>query len=245
MFHQEQNIRLRTPTVPNHCNASLVRFWNSLIGQTQAQISRILAGMTRRRLFRFLKFMHYICLHDQSIQYSQERLEHYQTILMCCPMLSLTKYLFSIDKQCIVNLLEKRDDIWSMYLVGLLELQNNSEVDIILDYLMLIYGINFISDLIFRLVREASNRALLTHVRQNIFDFICGNLNIVLFISQKENEKQELEIEQIDQEMNSWMLNFSQEHGLNFDPRFTIELYYEVNVVLVKRTVELYFHEGG
>jgi len=110
---------------------------------------------------------------------------------------------------------------------------------------MQLYEINFVSDLILRLVIEASNNSLQTHVRQNIFDFICGNLYIVLFICQKENEEQELEIEQLEQKMNSWMLNFSQEHGLNFDPRFTIQLYYEVNAVLVQRKVELGFHEGG
>lgn len=105
MSHQEQNIRLPTPTVPNHRKASLVRFWNSLIGQTPDEISIILAGMKRRRLFRFLKFMHHICLHDQSsIEYSQERLEHYQTILMSCPRLILTRFLLSIDELFDANL---------------------------------------------------------------------------------------------------------------------------------------------
>jgi hypothetical protein len=245
MSHQEKNIRLPIPSVPNYRNASLVRLWNSLIGQTSYEISIILQRMNRRRLFRFLKFMHHICLHDQSIEYSQERLDHFQIILINCPRLILTQYLLSIDEECVVNLLEKRDDIWTMYLVGLLELQNNSKVDIILNDLMQLYEINFVSDLILRLVIEASNNSLQTHIRQNIFDFICGNLYIVLFICQKENEEQELEIDQLDQKMNSWMLNFSQEHGLNFDPRFTIELHYEVDAVPVQRKVELGFHKGG
>ena len=128
MSHQEQNIRLPTPTVPNHRKASFVRFWNFLTGETPDDISIILQKMNRRRLFHFLEFMHNICLHDPSIQYSQERLEHFQTIMMCCPRLILTRYLLSIDEQCVLNLLEQFYVIWTMYLVGLLELQNNFEL---------------------------------------------------------------------------------------------------------------------
>lgn len=224
MSHQQQNIRLPTPIVLNYRNASLVRLWNSLTRKTHDEISIILAGMKRRRVFRFLKFMHHICLHDQSIQYSQERLEYYQTILMSCPRLIMTEFLLSIDERCVINIFEQHDDIWRMYLVGLLELRNNFEVDIMLNYLMQIYGINFGSNIILQLVREASNRGLPTRVRQNIFDFVCGNPSILLFIAQRENEEQVLTIVQLFQAMNPWMLNFSQTHDLYFDPRLIIEL---------------------
>lgn len=230
MSQQQQNIRLQTPTCLNYRNASLVRLWNLLTGKTPYEISIILQRMNRRRLFRFLKFMYRICFHDPSIEYTHERLKHYQTVLMCCSRSIMTEFLFLIDVECMVNILEQHNDIWIIYLVGLLELQNNFEVDMILNYLMPIYRINFVSNLILRLVREASNRALPTQVRQNIFDFVCANPNIILFIiSQRENEEQELTIEPLFESMNPWMLNFSQEHDLYFDPRFIIEVqfYYE------------------
>jgi hypothetical protein len=231
MSNQQQNIRLPTPTVLNHRNASLGRLWNSLTGKTPDELSRILLRMNRKRLFHFLEFMHNICLHDQLIEYSQERLEHFQTIMMCCPRLILTRYLLSIDEQCVLNLLEQFYVIWTMYLVGLLELQNNFEVDTTLNYVMNTYENNFGYNLILRLVREASNRDLPTHVRQNIFDFVCENPNIVLFMAQNENEEQELTIEELFQKMNPWMLNFSQEHDLYFDPRSIIKLHFEVDAV--------------
>lgn len=249
MSHKEQNIRLPTPTVLNYRNARSVRLWNFLTGETPDDISIILQKMTRRRLFHFLEFMHNICLHDPSIQYSQERLEHFQTIMMCCPRLILTRYLLSIDEQCVLNLLEQFYVIWTMYLVGLLELQNNFEVDTTLNYVMNTYENNFGYNLILRLVREASNRDLPTHIRQNIFDFVCGNPNIVLFMAQKENEEQELTIEELFQKMNPWMLNFSQEHGLYFNPLFNIEIHYDVNAVnFVERPCRelcVRFHKGG
>ena len=169
--------------------------------------------------------------------------------MMCCPRLILTRYLLSIDEKCVLNLLEQFYVIWTMYLVGLLELQNNFEVDTTLNYVMNTYENNFGYNLILRLVREASNRDLPTHIRQNIFDFVCGNPNIVLFMAQKENEEQELTIEELFQKMNPWMLNFSQEHGLYFNPLFNIEIHYDVNAVnFVERPGRelcVRFHKGG
>lgn len=89
---------------------------------------------------------------------------------------------------------------------------------------MQIYGINFGSNIILQLVREASNHGLPTHIRQNIFDFICRNPSILLLIAQRENEERVLTIEQLFQAMNPWMLNFAQTHSLYLDPRLIIDL---------------------
>jgi hypothetical protein len=59
--------------------------------------------------------MHKIILIDKSVDYVQECLKHYQTILMCCPRMILTYFLLEIDQQFVVELLEQRDDIWIAY----------------------------------------------------------------------------------------------------------------------------------
>jgi hypothetical protein len=219
---EEENILLPTPTVPNHRNARLVRLWNSLIGQTSYEISIILQRMNRRRLFNFLEFMHNICLHDPSIQYSQERLEHFQTIMMCCPRLIITRYLLSIDEQCRVNLLEHCDVIWTIYFVGLIELGHDIEVYIELHDLMTIHGNDFAFSLVLFLVREISNQELPLQLRERIYQFVCRNPLMVLHIVLRENEEEAESIEELIDQINQWSLNISRRNRFNHLRQWTI-----------------------
>ena len=209
---EEENILL--PTAPNGTpNASFRRLWNSLTRINPEQISNILRMMNHRRLFCFLEFMHQICFHDPSIEYSQRQLEHYQTILRCCPRLILTEYLCSIDIRCRVNILKQCDDIWTMYFIGLFEVGNDFEVEMILGYLVYINEFDSISNIVLLLFREASNYDLPTPIRQNIFDFIYKDPNMNSLISEREYNG-----------INEWMMIFSQTHGLHFDPSLMIYL---------------------
>ena len=212
------NNPIKLPTVPKHRNAPLIRLWNYLTGKLPDNISQILLRMNPRKLFRFLEFMHMICLHDQTVFNSHERLEHYQTILMCCPRLILTRYLCSIDEQCVVDLLERCDVIWTMYFVGLIELGYNFEINMNFINLTMIYGPNFVLDLVLFLIREASNSDLPHHLRQNIFYFICQNPTIVLFIVERENEYQAPTIEESLLQMNQWSQRFSRRNDFALVP---------------------------
>ncbi len=216
----EQQIELRT--VPNHSKASLIRLWNYLTKKRPDKISEILLRMNPTKLFRFLEFIHNICLHDHTVEYSQERLEYYQTVLMCCPRLILTQYLRSTDEQCVVNLLERCDVVWTMYFVGLIELGHNFEVHIELNYLMTINGLNFVFSLGLFLMREASNRDLPHQLRQNIFGCICENPDMVLLIIDRENEHQAHTMEEILRQMNQWSRSFSQLNNFQQFPQWSI-----------------------
>jgi len=212
---EEENILLQT--APNGApNESFRRLWNHLTRRTTYQISQILLRMNPERLLRFLEFMHQICLHDPSIQYSQRQLKHYQTILMCCPRLILAEYLCSIDEQFRVNLLERCDVIWTMYFVGLIELGHDIEVYIELRYLMTIYGNDFAFSLVLFLVREISNQDLPLQLRERIYGFVCRNPQMVLMIVQRENEEEPASFEQLFDQMNQWSQNVSQRNGFDY-----------------------------
>jgi len=218
---QEENILL--PTAPNCApNESFRRLWNYSTRRSSDQISKILLRMNTERLFSFLEFMHQICLHDPSIQYSQRQLEHYQTILMCCPRLILAEYLSSIDEQCRVNILKHCDVMWTMYLVGLIELGYDTEVYMELGYLARIYGNDFSFSLVLFLVREISNQDLPLQLRKRIYQFVCRNPQMVLMIVQRENEEEPASFEELINQMNQWSQNVSQRNGFDYLHQWTI-----------------------
>ena len=208
---QEENILLLIAQ-----KGTKFKFWNYLTRRSPDQISKILRSMNPKRLFRFLEFTHHICLHDMSIQFSQRLLEHYQTILMCCPRLILTECLFSIDEQSRINILQHCDVIWTMYFIGLIELGHEIEVYIELRDLMTIHDNNFAFSLVLFLVREISNQGLQLQLRERIYQFVYRNLEMVLQIVQRENEEEPASVEQLFDQMNQWSRNVSQQNGFHY-----------------------------
>ena len=223
MSHEE-NIKL--PIFLGSTNASLARLWNSMTGKNLARISQILAGMRHMRLFNFLEYMHQICLHDHSIGYSQERLDEYKNILMCCGRDILTRFLLSIDEQCVVNLLQIRNDIWTTFFVGLIENRCNNLVKPILTSLMIHRGFPFISNLVLLLIREASNQDLPHNLRQQIFDFVCRNIDMVMIIVRSQlHEVEHVEISGFIIRMNRWASSFARRNGLNSVHSWNLQLH--------------------
>jgi hypothetical protein len=215
MSHQQQQQEEENILLPKDRNgAKFRRLWNYSTRRSHDQISKILLRMNPERLLRFLEFMHQICLHDPSFQYSQRRLNHYQTILMCCQRLILAKYLCSIYEQCRVNLLQHCDVIWTMYFVGLIELGHDIEVYIELGYLMTIHGNDFAFSLVLFLVREISNQDLPLQLRERIYGFVCRNPQMVLMIVQRENEEP-VSFEELINQMNRWSQNVSRRNRFN------------------------------
>jgi hypothetical protein len=214
--HQQEEENILLPTAPNGApNESFRRLWNYSTKISSDQISKILRRMNHEQLFRFFEFMHHTCLHDPSIQYSQRQLEHYQTILMCCPRLILAEYLCSIDEQCRINILQHCDVIWTMYFVGLIELGYDTEVYMELRDLIRIYGNDFAFSLVLFLAQEISNQGLQLDLRERIYQFICRNPQMVLMIVQRENEEEPASFEQLFDQMNQWSQNVSQRNGFN------------------------------
>lgn len=214
MSSQEHNIKL--PIISGSFNASLARLWNSMTGKNPARISQILEMMNHKRLFSFLKYMHQICLHDHSIGYSRERLEKYQFILTCCRRDILTRFLLSTDEECVVNLLERCNVIWTTFFVGLIENRRDNLVKLILNFLMIHHGFPFISNLVLLLIREASNQVLPHNLRQQIFDFVCRNVDMVMIIVQSQlHEVEHVDIEGFIGRMNQWASSFARTNGLN------------------------------
>lgn len=214
MSIQEHQIKLNM--FNRHHDASLIKLWNYLVGKLPVQIHKILCRMRMKlpRLLRFLEFMHNVCLHDHIVGYSQERLEQYQIILMCCPRQILTQYLLSSDEHCVVNLLEQRDVIWTMYLVGLIELRYYRMINGMLHNLMQLYGSRFGLNIILLLIREASNLDLPHQLRQTIFDFVCQDPNMVRLIVEHENGQPAATIQESISQMNQWSRTFSEQNGL-------------------------------
>jgi hypothetical protein len=213
MSNQEEEIIL-LPIAP--IGASFRRLWNYLTVKSPHQISKILLRMNPERLFRFLEFMHHICLHDMSIQSSQRLLEHYQTILMCCPRLILTEYLFSIDEQCRINILQHCDVIWTMYFIGLIEIGHEINVHIVLHDLTRIHDNFFVFNLVLLIAREISNQDLPLQLRERIYQFVYQNPQMVSMIVQRENEEASANFEQLFDQMNQWSQNVSQQNGFGY-----------------------------
>lgn len=166
--------------------------------------------MNNKRAVSFLKFMHKIIRIDKSVDYVQECLKHYQTILTCYPRLILTNFLLEIGEQFVVELLEKRDNIWITYFVGLIQLGYMKDLDDLIMYLRRIYQDDYILTLIKLFIREVSNEHLSDVIRQYIFDYICTSPNMVLFMIPRENDEEPATFEELIDQMDDWSLTFPQ-----------------------------------
>jgi hypothetical protein len=186
--------------------------WDHLTRQSSREIFKILRRMKQRRLMRFLKFMKHSFLHDATVKYSEDCFKHFQNVLACCPTVSLTRFLSSIDKQCVVNLLKRRLDIWTRFFTGLL----NSNIDRWINFLMMVYDdIDFIVDLISEFANQASMNDLPLEFRQNIFSFVGRNPCIALLVVQRlHSAGQSLTIQDRIRSMNEWLRLFAEQHGL-------------------------------
>jgi len=203
--------KLKLQIDANGFNTKFKRIWNHLIGKGRKQISHFFARMNNKRSVRFLKFMHKIILIDKSVDYVQECLKHYQTILMCCPRMIITYFLLEIDQQFVVELLEQRDDIWITYFVGLIQLGYMKDLDdLVMTHLRRIYQDDYILTLIKLLIREVSNENLSNMIRRYIFDYICTSPNVVLFMIPRENEEEPATFEELIDQMDQWSLTFPQ-----------------------------------
>ncbi len=206
---------------------SMMRLWNSIVMMDFENLKRFLAKMRLHRLFGFLNFMRNACIHDHTIDFSEERLKHFQVVMMYCPRARLTRFLISIDEQSLVNLLERCDVIWTMFFVGLINRGQNSDIIRILNFLMEVYDVKFGVDLLLLLEREAKNqeRCLSRDLRQKIFNFFCLNWNELAYVVQV-NHGQEMtqDINDLVSLMNSWMRDFSFNHGLKLNPRLFVEI---------------------
>jgi hypothetical protein len=192
-------------------NTKIKRIWNHLIGKSRKQISDFFARMNNERSVSFLKFMHKIILIDKSVDYVQECLKHYQTILMCCPRMIMTYFLLEIDPQFVVELLEQRDDFWIRYFVGLIQIGYMKDLDdLVMTHLRRIYHDDYILTLIKLLIREVSNENFPVHIRQYIFDYICTSPIIVLFLIPRENEEEPATFEELIDRIDDWSLTFPQ-----------------------------------
>ena len=199
-----------------------IKLFKTLSKKTTCEIQRILARMPRWKLFRFLNVMLTVCIHDPSTEYDSVRLEHFQRILACCPRALLTRFLLSIDKQSIVNLLEQRDDLWIKFFVGLIIVRYDSHVEQMLTHLMDVYDVNFGVRLLLLLEKEAKKKRLCLprELRQKIYNFFCRNWEVLAYLVQiKCGQDKTHDIYDLAREMNRWMRTFSKRNRLNFDPR--------------------------
>ena len=204
-----------------------IKLFETLSKKTTCEIQRILARMPRQKLFRFLNFMLTVCIHDQSTEYDSVRLEHFQRILASCPRALLTRFLLSIDKQSIVNLLEQRDDLWIKFFVGLIIVRYDSHVEQMLTHLMDVYDVNFGVRLLLLLENEAKKQCLCLprELRQKIFKFFCRNWDVLAYLVQiKCGQNKTQDIYDLAREMNLWMRIFSEENQLKFDRRNMVEV---------------------
>jgi hypothetical protein len=200
--------------------AGFVRLWNHLSKQTSAEIFKILRRMKPRRISHLLEFMHQVCVHDETVEYSQERLERFQDVLICCPRYILTKFLRSIDNQSVVNLLERRVDIWTKFFTGLL----NSDIGMWLNFLRIVYNndFDFISNVISQFIREASMNDLPLQLRQNIFNFVGRYPIMALLFVEQQYAEQSRTVQDGVHRMNEWLRSFAQLNQLEPVPECTI-----------------------
>lgn len=190
------------------------------------QIREKLSRLPRWYVIRFLNYIHQLCIHDRTIGYSNERLEYFQRVLMCCPRALLTKFLLSIDVMSLISLLERCDVLWTMFFVGLINIGRGSDVADLLTFLLeSINDEKFVVGLMLFLEREAENQGqgLPRKLRQKIFDFFAINWSILTYIVQV-NYRDEMtqDINCLVSLMNRWMREFSQTHGLELNPTLEV-----------------------
>ena len=152
----------------------MFKLFETISKKTTCEIQRILARMRRDKLFKFLNIMLTVCIHVPSTEYDSVSLEHFQRILACCPRALLTRFLLSIDKQIIINLLEQRNDIWIKFFVGLIIVRYDSYLEQMLTHLMDdVYDVDFGVHLLLLLEKEAKKQCLCLprELRQKIFIF--------------------------------------------------------------------------
>lgn len=203
--------KLKFKIEANCSNTKFKRIWNHLIGKGRKEISQFFARMNNKRLIRFLKFMHETILIDKLVDYIEECLKHYRTILMCCPIGIMTYFLLEIDKPYVVELLEQRNDLWITYFVGIIQIGYMKDLDdLVMTYLRRIYQDDYILTLIKLLIGEVSNENLSYHIRQYIFDYIYASPNMVLFMIPRENEEEPATFEELIDQMDQWSLTFPQ-----------------------------------
>lgn len=215
------------PRNNSHINP-MMKLWSSFAMMNPNQIQKKISRLHRWYVIRFLNYIHRLCIQDRTIGYSNERLEYFQRVLMCCPRALLTRFLLSMDVMSLINLLERCDVLWTMFFVGLINIGRGSDVADLLTFLMeSINDENFVVGLMLFLEREAKNQGqgLPRELRQKIFDFFAINWSILTYIVQV-NYRDEMtqDINCIVSLMNRWMQEFSQSHGLALNPTLGIEV---------------------
>lgn len=207
----------------------MMKLWSSFAMMNPNQIQEKLSRLPRWYVIRFLNYIHRLCIHDRTIGYSNERLEYFQRVLMCCPRALLTQFLLSMDVMSLISLLERCDVLWTMFFVGLINIGRGSYVDDLLTYFLeSINDENFVFSLMLFLEREAAKnqgQGLPRELRQKIFDFFCINWGILTYTVQL-NYRDEMtqDINCLVSLMNRWMREFSQNQGLKLNPKFYVSV---------------------
>ena len=180
MSHMPCDIKL--PTVPKHSGqnsrAIISRIWNKLTESSILEIQERFESMNPKNLLRFLEFMFVTCLHDEELDFSQDRLKRFQDVLSCCPRNILACFLRRIrEDHDVLTLLEGRNDIWIKFFVGLFELEDDS-VHYWIQHLSEIHQDDFVLNLIRLLAREILNQDLTPDICQIIYDFVREIRNV-------------------------------------------------------------------
>lgn len=165
----------------NNCIKKYTKIWNELVDKsTNAEIQESLQSKNQEDLLRFLIFMFMTCLHDEELDFSQDRFERFQDVLSFCPRNILTEFLMGIfEDDDVLRLLEGRDDIWIMFFVGLFELGENDTVHYWINHLSEIYQDDeFVLNLFSLLACEIINQELPHDIRQKIYNFVAQTQNI-------------------------------------------------------------------
>jgi hypothetical protein len=142
------------------------------------EIQERFESMNLENLLRFLEFMFVTCLHDEELDFSQDRLERFQDVLSCCPRNILACFLRRIrEVHDVLTLLEGRNDIWIKFFVGLFELEDDS-VHYWIQHLSEIHQDDFVLNMINLLARETLNQDLTPDICQIIYDFVREIRNV-------------------------------------------------------------------
>ena len=159
----------------HNCKRKQTKLWNDLVDKsTYAEIQEILESMNPEDLIRFFKFMFITCLHDNELDFSQDRFEFFQDVLSCCPRNILAQFLMDFyEVHDILTLLEGRQDIWLMFFVELFELGQYGCVHYLFNRLIETeFNNDFTSNLMHLLDNESTDPILDPHVGLMIFYFV-------------------------------------------------------------------------